>query len=83
MNDWKIRPGDYKKNQQTFISSTQLRMEIFLLMYVKMPTTVGNVIFLSRKNSILLSTIVSNMADFVIRFEVIFFLNIEYQVIMT
>ena len=33
--------------------STQLSMKIFLLIIVKMPTVVGNLTFMSRKNSIL------------------------------
>ena len=36
-----------------FSCSTQLSMKIFLLINVKMPTIVGIVSFMSRKNSIL------------------------------
>ena len=36
-----------------FPCSTQLSMKFFLLMNVKMPTNVGSLTFMSRKNSIL------------------------------
>ena len=43
------RPQGYK----TISCSTQLNMKIFLLINVKMPTVVGILTFLSRKNSTL------------------------------
>ena len=43
------RPRGYK----TFPCSTQLSMELFLLINVKMPTIVGILTFMSRKNSII------------------------------
>ena len=45
----KTRPGGYK----TFSCSTQLSMKFFLHINVKMPTIVGILTFMSRKNSIL------------------------------
>ena len=43
------RPQGYK----TFSCSTQLSMKFFLLINVKMPTIVGVLTFMNRKNSIL------------------------------
>ena len=48
MND---RPGP--KGIKNNLYSTQLSMEFFLLINVKMPTIVGNLTFISRKNNIL------------------------------
>ena len=44
-----IRPRGYK----TFSCSSQLSMTFFLLTNVKMPTIVGILTFMTRKNSIL------------------------------
>ena len=46
---YSTRPQGYEK----ISCSTQLSMELFLLINVKMPTTVGILTFISRKNSIL------------------------------
>ena len=48
-NQGKIRLQGYKK----FSCSTQLNMKFFLLINVKMPTVVGILMLMSRKNSIL------------------------------
>ena len=46
-----LRPGPEVIN--LFSCSTQLSINFFLLINVKMPTTVGILTFMSRKNSIL------------------------------
>ena len=46
-----MRPGP--EVIKRFSCSTQLSMEFFLLINVKMPTVVGILTFMSRKNSIL------------------------------
>ena len=50
--------GDDERNPgpeviKLFLCSTQLSMEFFLLVNVKMPTFVGILTFISRKNSLL------------------------------
>ena len=49
MNHSRPEPEDI----ELFSCSTQLSMEFFLLINVKMPTTVGILTFMDRKNSIL------------------------------
>ena len=45
--------GIWSHGYKTFLCSTQLSMKIFLLMNVQMPTIVGILTFMSKKNSIL------------------------------
>ena len=55
-NDWRVCAVEWNTGIEViklFSCSTQLSMEFFLLINVKMPTVVGILTFISGKNSIL------------------------------